>query len=182
MRMAFQKTCIGNADKLCISAEIINGLCTAVAHACTKAAEHLEDRISQNALVGNTAFDAFRHQFLGIFLELAVLGSFCHRSHGTHAAIDFEGTSLIDFNGTGRFFCAGKQAAQHHAGTACGQCLHDVTGILDAAVGDDADAMLVRLFRTISNGRDLRHTNAGHHTGRTDGTGANANLDTVNTG
>ena len=60
-----------------------------------------------------------------------------------------------------------------------GDGLDNVAGILDAAVGDDGDAVFIGHFGALENGGDLGHADAGDHAGGADGAGADAHLDAV---
>ena len=72
-----------------------------------------------------------------------------------------------------------KQAADHDAGGAGRQGLGDVARELDAAVGDDGDARLVRLLAAVHDRRDLRDARAGYDPGGADGAGPDADLDRI---
>ena len=78
MRMALGQAGSGDPDELALRSQLINGLRAAVAHAGPQAADHLEDRVRQRSLVGHASFDAFGHQLLLAFLEIAVLGADRH--------------------------------------------------------------------------------------------------------
>ena len=65
---------------------------------------------------------------------------------------------------------------------ACRQRLGHVAGILDAAVRDDRDAILLRHLVAVHDRRDLRHADTGHHTGGADGAGADTDLYGVHAG
>ena len=103
-----------------------------------------------------------------------------HRAQRTHAAVHLVGTALIDFGRAGGLVRAREHTAEHDAGAARSQRLHDVAGILDAAVSNDADAVLVGLFRAVRHRRHLRHADACHNTGRADRARPNADLHAVN--
>ena len=180
--MAFRQAGSGDLDELAVLPQVINGLRSAVSHTGAQAANHLEDGVCQRSLVGHTAFHAFGNQFLLALLEITVLGTHGHGREAAHAAIDLEGTALIDFHGSGALLGTGQQAAQHNAASTRCQGLGDIAGILDAAVRDHAHAVFVSFFRTVGNGCDLRNTDTGNHTGRADGTGADTNLHAVHTG
>lgn len=63
-----------------------------------------------------------------------------------------------------------------------GERLADVAGVLQAAVTDDRNARRPRGQRRLVDRRDLRDADAGDHSGRTDGAGADTDLDAVHTG
>ena len=63
------------------------------------------------ALEGNTAFHAFRHQFLGILLgllEIAVTRTLLHCGKRAHATIGLIGPPLEKLDFTRRFLGAGE--------------------------------------------------------------------------
>ena len=60
-----------------------------------------------------------------------------------------------------------------------GERLDDVAGVLDAAVGDDGDAVLVAHRGGFDDCGYLRHAYAGDDAGGADGAGADADLDAV---
>ena len=144
--MALGQACAGDADEFGVAAHILDGGRSAVAHGGTKAAHQLEYGVGKRSLVRHAAFNAFGYQLLGVFLEIAVLAAVGHGGQGAHAAVGLEGTALIDFHFAGGLLGSGEQAAQHDGLCACADGLGDVTGILDAAVGDDGDVILVRFL------------------------------------
>ena len=69
----------------------------------------------------------------------------------------------------------------HDAGTG-GDGLGDVSGVLDATVGDDGDAALAGGAVGLGDGGDLGHAGSGDHAGGADGAGPDADLDGVGSG
>ena len=67
----------------------------AVAHAGTDAANQLEHGVLYRSLVGDAAFHAFRHQLLGVRLEIAVLAAVFHGGNRAHAAVYLVFSSLV---------------------------------------------------------------------------------------
>ncbi len=63
-----------------------------------------------------------------------------------------------------------------------GQCLGEVAGKLDAAIGDHRHVVLAGLFGAIHDRGQLRNPDAGHDTGGTDRTRADTDLDRVGPG
>ena len=96
----------------------------------------------ERSFVGNLAFDSFGHGFaaLGAFLRVAIRRAGFHRAERAHAAVGLESASLIQNRFAGRFFGAGEKSADHHRRCARRNCLGDVAGKFDAAVGDDRNA------------------------------------------
>ena len=62
------------------------------------------------------------------------------------------------------------------ADAACRDSLHNVAGILDAAVSDDAFAHLLGFLGAIADRRHLRHADTGNHAGGANGAGADTDL------
>ena len=142
MRMAFGKAGIGNPDKFAVFPQIVHSLCTAVSHAAAKTSNHLEDGVSKGSLVRDTAFHAFRYELLCAFLEITVLGTDSHGTQTAHAAVYLEGTALVNLHGTRRFLRTGQQASEHDTAAAGCNCFCNITGVLDTAVGDNADSVI----------------------------------------
>ena len=149
---------------------------TAVAHTGTNAANELEYGILHGSLVGNTSFHAFRNQLLRIGLEVAVLAAVFHGCDGTHAAVYLVFSSLIQFKGSGALVTACEDASHHADVSAGGDSLGHVSGILDAAVRDDRNTVLLRNRIGIHDSCNLRNADTGNHAGGADGAGADAHL------
>ena len=77
------------------------------------------------------------------------------------------------------FLAAGERAAEHHGGGASHEGLGDVTGVVDAAVGDARHASGTAGLSGLVHGGELRNANTGNDTGGADGTRPDADLDTV---
>ena len=58
----------------------------------------------------------------------------------------------------------------------------DIPGILDSSVSDDRHTVLAGHRRAIIDRRNLRNADAGNHTGRADGSRADANFHDIGTG
>src|SRR5690606_41728133 len=76
---------------------------------------------------------------------------------------------------------AGEKRTDHRGTRTGGQCLGQVARELDATIGNDADAHLVRDFHGRHDRRQLWDTNAGHDTGRADRSRTNTDLHRVRT-
>ena len=150
-----------------------------VAHAGAQAAHHLIYGVAHGSPVRHAAFDAFGNELLVVLLEVTVLAAALHGAEAAHAAVDLELTSLIYLGLARRFLAACEHAAHHHDAAARGDGLDDVAGVLDAAVGNDGNAELVRALAALKYRADLRHADAGHNAGGADGAGAYADLDAV---
>ena len=179
MGMALPKAGGGDLHKLRLALELLHTVAAGVAHTRPQAAHELVNGLPGQALVRHTALDAFWDQFLVVLLEIAVLGTLGHSAQAAHAAVDLELAALIHLGFAGGFLTARQQRAQHDHVGARGQSLGDVAGILDAAVGDDGHSVLRRHTGRIVHSGDLRHADTGHHTGGTDGAGADADLHAV---
>ena len=80
-----------------------------------------------------------------------------------HAAVGLEAAALVEDGLAGRLVDAGEERADHDDAGAGGDGLGEVAGVLDAAVGDDGDAVLGGGARGLGDGGDLRHAGAGDH-------------------
>lgn len=82
MHVALIDAGAADADKLRLSAQVINGRATGQAHARAQAAHLLMHDLFQTAFIGHATFDTFRHQFVSgvIGLEVAVRRAFRHRA------------------------------------------------------------------------------------------------------
>ena len=78
---------------------------------------------------------------LDLGLEVAVGAAVGHRAERAHAAVDLVRAALVEDDLAGRLVGAGEERADHHASRAGGERLGDVARVLDAAVGDDRDAV-----------------------------------------
>ena len=90
-------------------------------------------------LYGHPSLDPFRHELGGrhlALLEVPVGRALLHRREAPHAADHLEAAALVEQRLAGALLGAGEHRAHHHAVGAGGERLHDVAGVLDAAVGD----------------------------------------------
>ena len=78
-----------------------------------------------------------------VALEVAVLGERpgLHGAERAHAPVLLVALALVEHDLARRLVDAGEQAAEHHDVGAGGDGLGDVAGELDAAVGDERDAV-----------------------------------------
>ena len=176
-----------------------------VAHAGAESADELVDHGFERAAIGDAAFDAFGDEFAEAVgaavalavddalvvvvdvevvgaLEVALAAALGHSRERTHAAIGLEGAALVEDGFAGALVDAGKEGADHDDAGSGGDGFGDVAGILDAAVGDDGDVVLVRGLVRLADGGDLRHARAGDHARGADGAGADADFDGVRAG
>src|SRR5882757_8789549 len=80
----------GDLNELGARAQFLDRAAAAIAHCRSQSARELINDRSDRALVGNHAFDAFRHIFVEVsfvFLEVALSRAFLHRRQTAHAAI-----------------------------------------------------------------------------------------------
>ena len=103
--MALGAACIGDADEFGF---LQVGDCGAsgVAHAGFEAAHHLVEHLAEGAFVGHAAYDAFRHQLLGVgllVLEVAVFRAALHGFERAHAAVALEFAAFEDDGLAGGF-------------------------------------------------------------------------------
>src|SRR5699024_4528587 len=156
--------------KLACCFQLLDVFRSAVTHTGTKSADQLEYGILHMALICHTSFHAFRNKLLGVFLEVTVLASVLHGRNGSHTAVNLIFTSLVQFE-CSRTLIASCEDTSHHADVgACSDCLGNISGILDSAVGDDRDSIPAGNVIAVHNCSDLRHADTCNHTGGTDGT------------
>src|SRR5689334_16872123 len=97
--MAFAKAGAGDAHEGGALLELLDILAADIAHGSLEATCELMQNARDWSLVGNLAFDAFRHELQRIAhfrLEIAVCRAARHGADGTHAAIGFEGAALVE--------------------------------------------------------------------------------------
>src|SRR3546814_20093403 len=98
MDVAFRKTRIGDLDEASSLLQILNGAGDGVAHRGLHAADKLMDYVLRRALIGHLTLDAFGHQLpltLDVLLEIAICRPTSHGTYSSHAALAFDGTTLI---------------------------------------------------------------------------------------
>ena len=159
--------------------KVCDGRAAAVAHARTDAADKLEYGVFDGAFVGYTAFHAFRYEFFGIFLEIAVFAAVFHGSERTHAAVTFVFAALEQLEGARGFVTAGKYRA-HHADICSGsERFCHVAGIFDAAVCNNRNVMFFCSLVAVHDCSNLWDADTGNDPCRTDRARPDADLDTV---
>src|SRR3990167_2060140 len=187
--VAFTDTGSRDLDELCLVAHVFDGAATAVAHGSAQPTCHLVDDRDDRALVRHATFNAFGHEFVGVrvgafvvFLEVAVGRAVFHGADRAHAAVALVAAALEQDHLARCFFGTGKHAAHHHGAGAGSNGLGDVTGVTDAAVGDQGHARALQRGGHVVDGHDLGHAHTGHDTGGADGAWADADLDRVSAG
>ena len=174
--MALSERCRRDLDESAVFFQFIDRMRAAVAHTGADAANELEYGILNGSLVGNASFHAFRNQLLRVGLEVTVLAAVFHGGDGSHTAVNLIFSSLIQFEGSGTLVTACEDASHHADVSAGGDSLGHVSGILDAAVRDDRNTVLLRNRIGIHDSCNLRNADTGNHAGGTDGAGADAHL------
>ena len=154
-----------------------------ITHAALDAADELRQHPVHRAAHFLQRLDAFgRHFARGVRLLMAVArrAAGFHGGETAHAAILLVHLAA-DLHDIARGFRATRQNAAAHDGVAEGQGLHDVAGLCDATVGDDANFLLRRRAGADVKGGQLGNPHAGHDARGADGAGALADLDGVRT-
>ncbi len=139
---------------------------------------------THRALVGNAAFDTFRHQLLGTgrgVLEVTVARTLRlrHGTQRTHATVCLVGATLEQFDLARSLFGTSQHRADHHGGSTSDDGLGQVTGEADTTIGDQRHTGASQRGGYVGHGADLRHANASDDTGGADRTRTDADLDTV---
>jgi len=179
VRMALNEAGVRDADELGFLLKGHKIFCSAVAHAGLEAADELVDHILQDTAVRDAAFHAFRHEFLRIRLEVAVLAARVHGAFGAHAAISLVASALVHDNFARAFLCACEERAQHDGVRAGRDGFDNVTGVLDATIGNNRDIVAAGHLCAVHDGGELRHAYACDDAGGADGARAYADLDGV---
>ena len=182
MRMAFAQAGTGNAHEGRLFLEVLDVLATDVTHGGLQATGELVEDGRDWTLVGNLAFDAFRHELQRIAhfrLEVAIGRAAGHGTDGAHAAIGLEGAALVEIDLARAFVRASEQRADHDGGSAGGNRLGNVAGELQSTIGDDGDVELVGFLDGRHDGCQLGNANAGDNAGGADRARADADLDAV---
>ena len=149
MGVAFLQRSGRNADKFRLFLELFEIARADIPHGGAQSADKLMQHACQRPLVGHLPLDAFRYEFehiLYVLLEIAVGGAARHGADRPHAPIRLVGPALIQKHLAGAFIGSGEQRANHGAVRPGGERLGDIAGIFDAAVGDDRNVRLLRLF------------------------------------
>ena len=169
-----------DAHKASFALQFVDGPAPAVAHSGAQAPDQLGDHVGQRALVGDAAFDALGDQFRNLaFLRVAVSRSCGHGSNGAHAAVSLEAAPLKEDRLARAFLGPRKKASHHHGAGSRRQGFGDVTRELDASVGNDRDPGFLGCARTLGHRRNHGHADAGNNPRRADGTGADPDLDGI---
>ena len=134
------------------------------------------------SLVRDASFDALGHELVGgataleieLVLEVPVAASAPHRANRAHPAIFLVAAALEQDQLAGALVGAGKQISDHRAVRADGERLDDVTGVANAAVGDDRDIAARGGTRALHDRADHRHANPGDDACRADRSRADA--------
>ncbi len=196
---------VGDADEAGVGLELGDGGAAEVAHTGAQAADELVDHGFKRAAVRDAAFDALGDEFgeavlggtfagsevgaLGfagfevvLALEVALAGALGHGGERAHAAVGLEGAALVEDGFAGAFVDAGEEGAHHADAGTGGDRLGDVSGVLDASVGDDGDSLFRGSAGGFADGGDLGHAGSGDHASGADGARADADLDGVGSG
>ena len=137
---------------------------------------------AQRPFIRNAPFHAFRHGLAalpGILHRRVAIRARFHRARRTHPAVRLERAPLIQNCFARRLFRSGEQASNHHTRRACGQRFRDVSRIFDAPVSDQRHFGALRRTRRFHDGRQLRHSRAGHHAGGADRTRPDADFQSI---
>src|SRR5262249_15476821 len=123
-----------------------------------------------------------------VVLEVAVLGvrpglpARLHRAERPHPTVRLELLAVDEDELTWALLAAGQQRAEHDRVGPGHDRLGDVAAVLHAAVADDRHAGRAADEGRLHDRGDLRHANPGHHAGRADRPGPDADLYRVRAG
>jgi hypothetical protein len=114
-------------------------------------------------------------------LEIAVRRAARHGPDRTHAAIGLERAALVQIDLARAFIGACEQRADHTGGGAGGDRLGQIARILDAAIRDHRDIVLLGLVDRSHDGAQLRHADARDNAGGADRSRSDPDLDRIGT-
>src|SRR5208337_1982163 len=195
--VAFAQASAADAYEPRLLLEFGNGRAAYVSHSALHAAHQLVNDHGNRPAIRHAAFDAFGNELsqtiavasvLGqnghrrirlAILEVTLAGALRHGGERSHSAVHLERAALVENCLARAFFGSGEQRADHHAARAGGNRLCDISGILDAAIGDDGNIAVTSGACGFGNGCDLRNTRASHDTCGADRTGSDADLNAV---
>src|SRR5690606_7249399 len=185
MRMALAQASAGDANEARLFLECLDVGSAHVTHRRLEAAGELVQYACNRALVGNLALDTFRHQLqrvANLRLEVAVRRAARHGADRTHAAIRLEGAPLVQIDLARRLVGARKQRADHCRVCAGGDRLGKIARILDSAIGDDGNALLLRDTDGTHDRSQLRNADTCNNARRADGAGPDTDLYAISAG
>ena len=185
--MAFGHAGSGHSRELRPGAHHLDIDTAGITHGRAQAAHHLLNNSGDGALVGHPALDTFRHEFLGALgcvLEIAIATALGlrHGCQGTHAAVRFVGSALVELDFTRGLFSAGEHATHHDRVSTGDDGLGEVAGKSNPAIGDQGYAGTLERRRHIGNRRNLWHTGTGDNASGTDRTGTYTDFHGIRTG
>src|SRR5262249_5472162 len=87
----------GNADEMRFGVHLVDGRAADVTHRGAQSAGELVHDAAQRSAVRNAALDAFRHEFVGVGLdlEITILRTLLHRAQRAHAAVALVRAALV---------------------------------------------------------------------------------------
>ena len=177
--MAFPEGCRRYFHKPAIILQFLDCLCAAISHTRAETTHQLKYSVLHISFVGNASFNALRHKLLRIGLEITVLAPILHGCNRAHAPVHLVFSSLKQLECSWTLLTACEDAA-HHADTSTSRDrLCHIAGILDAAVRNNRNIVLLRHCVGVHDCRDLRNTNTGDNTRRADRSWTNSDLNRI---
>ena len=182
--MAFDHTGRRNTDEPGLRPELVETVCSAIAHAGPHAANQLVNEIGQHSFVRHAALDAFGNQLAhgGSLLAVSVRAAHDHGPERSHAAIGLERSPVVDDQLARALVQTGQQASQHDAGGPGRQGLGDVARVADTTISYNRHTGGLGFSRTLEDGPDLGHAYPADDAGRADASRPDADLDGVGPG
>src|SRR5581483_7932288 len=144
----------------------------------------LVEDASRRPLVGDAALDPLGNELLDVLdvtLEVPVLreATGLHGAERAHAAVLLEALALDEDHVPRRLVRTGERRPEHDRVGPGGDRLGDVSRVANSTVGDQRHAGRRAGARTLVDGGDLGHTDAGDDPGSANRAGPHAHLDAV---
>jgi hypothetical protein len=180
--VALVQTGCGDLNEVPVLSQFRQISTSAVAHPLAQSGYELVEVRFKLPLVGHAPLHSFRYRFFTVGDTVSFRATLFHRRERPHTAIRLEDPPFEEELFSRSFLEAREKTPDHHGVRAGGDCLGDVSGILDSSVGDDRNAVLTGNFHGIEYGGELRNSDSGHDPGGADRTGPHSDLDNVRSG
>src|SRR3990172_3714589 len=145
--MAFAQPRVRHANKLRVLFQLNDCSAAAISHGGPQAADHLVNRLAEVSFVRGSPFDPLGDKLLKIIfdvLKIAVLAPRAHRLQGPHAAIDLVAASFKENLLPPTLINSREESPDHHGIRPRTDSLGNVSGLLDAPVGNDRHFAFLR--------------------------------------
>src|SRR5581483_3938587 len=184
VRVALVEAGGADPDEARLGLHLLDRRRAAVAHRLPEAPDVLVEDASRRPLVGDAALDPLGNELLDVLdvtLEVPVLreATGLHGAERAHAAVLLEALALDEDHVPRRLVRTGERRPEHDRVGPGGDRLGDVSRVANSTVGDQRHAGRRAGARTLVDGGDLGHTDAGDDPGSANRAGPHARLDAV---